>query len=123
MPGSVSATPEARAALEKIRAEHGPVMFHTSGGRVGGRSIPICLPISELRIGARDQLLGEIDGTPIYEMEDRDGGIVDCHAGDYVLDIGPGPSIGFSIPAAPGRRFTLHPAGPQSCAVPERFTS
>lgn len=114
MPDSVSATPEARAALQRIRAEHGPVMFHTSGGRVGGRSIPICLPQAELRLGARDHLLGEVDGTPIYDMEDRDGG-VPRQTGAYVLDVAAGPSIGFSIPAAPGKRFTLHPASVENC--------
>ncbi len=91
----ISATPEARDALARAVAEHGPVMFHTTGGRVGGRTFPICLPIDWLRIGARDHLLGEVEGAPIYEMEDREGG-AGCRAGAYVLDVAPGPSIGFS---------------------------
>ncbi|MFN0219079.1 MAG: DUF779 domain-containing protein [Hyphomicrobium sp.] len=102
---AISATPEALAALQRITAEHGPVMFHTSGGRVGGRSYPICLPREELRLGARDHLLGHIDGVPIYDMEDREG--FDGRSGDFVLDVVLGPSIGFSIDAGAGLRFSL----------------
>ena len=81
-------------------------MFHTSGGRVGGRQFPICLPADALRIGARDHLLGEIEGVPVYEMEDRENAVA-CRAASYVLDVAPGPPIGFSIAAGPGMRFTL----------------
>lgn len=115
MPDTISATPEARAALRQITAEYGPVMFHTSGGRTGGRNYPVCLPRQELRLGARDHLLGEVEGTPIYEMEDRDGG-TSCGADAYVLDVARGPALGFSYPASPGKRFTLSPAAIQSCA-------
>lgn len=104
----ISATPEASAALRRVVEEHGPLMFHTSGGRVGGRQYPICLPAAALRLGARDHLLGEVEGVPIYEMEDREGG-VRCGADGYVLDVAPGPAIGFSIAAAHGKRFTLMP--------------
>ena len=113
----LSATPEAKQALSRIAAEHGPVMFHTSGGRVGGRTYPICLPLKELRLGARDHLLGEFDGVPIYGMEDRDGGL-SCAGHAYVLDVVQGLSIGFSIVAAPGMRFTLREVAPSAtCAV------
>lgn len=111
----ISATPEARDALMRAVEAYGPVMFHTSGGRVGGRAFPICLPIDALRLGARDHLLGEVEGVPIYEMEDREGG-AQCRAPAYVLDVAAGPSIGFSIPAAPGKRFTLQPSAQTVCA-------
>lgn len=110
----ISATPEASAALRRARTEHGPLMFHTSGGRVGGRQYPICLPAETLRLGARDHLLGEVEGVPIYEMEDREGGIA-CRAEAYVLDVATGPAIGFSIGAAPGKRFVLMPVAENAC--------
>jgi len=113
-PAQISATPEARAALIHVVEQYGPVMFHTSGGRVGGRLFPICLPADALRLGARDHLLGEVEGVPVYEMEDREGGPT-CRAAAYVLDVGPGPSIGFSIVAAPGKRFTLLPTADRIC--------
>lgn len=112
----ISATPEARAALLRAVEDYGSVMFHTSGGRIGGRAFPICLPIDALRLGARDHLLGKVEGVPIYEMEDRDGGAT-CRAPAYVLDVAAGPSIGFSIPAAPGKRFTLQPLAEPACAA------
>lgn len=102
----IAATPEARQALKAAAERYGPVMFHTSGGRVGGRHFPICLPQGALRLGARDHLLGNVDGVPIYEMEERDGEAC-CRGTDYVLDVAIGPAIGFSIDAGPGKRFTL----------------
>ena len=113
-PVQISATPEAVAALRRAAEEHGPLMFHTSGGRVGGRQYPICLPQDALRLGARDHLLGDVEGVPVYEMDDREGGVT-CRAETYVLDIAPGPAIGFSIAAGPGKRFTLTPATEESC--------
>ncbi len=106
----IIATPEAKAALATLTAAFGPLMFHTSGGRVGGRTNPICLPAQELRLGARDHLLGEVEGVAIYQMEDRDGGVA-VTANQYTLDIAAGPSLGFSLPAGPGLRFTLTPDG------------
>ncbi len=111
---TISVTPEARAAIARAVEIHGPVMFHTSGGRVGGRHFPICLPADALRIGARDHLLGEVEGTLVYEMEDRDGA-PSCRSSAYVLDVAPGMSFGFSIEAAPGKRFTLREVGSRAC--------
>jgi uncharacterized protein (DUF779 family) len=59
-------------------------------------------------------LLGEVEGVPIYAMEDRESD-VPCQASDYILDVAPGPAIGFSLAAAPGKRFTLMPATGPSC--------
>ncbi len=112
---SISATQEACDALLRAAEEHGPLMFHTSGGRVGGRQYPICLPAHALRLGARDHLLGEVKGVPIYEMEDREGGVT-CRSQSYVLDVASGPAIGFSIAASPGKRFTLMPVAGEVCA-------
>jgi hypothetical protein len=111
---SISATQEACDALLRAGEEHGPLMFHTSGGRVGGRRYPICLPAHALRLGARDHLLGEVKGVPVYEMEDREGDVT-CRSQSYILDVAPGPAIGFSIAAAPGKRFTLMPVA-EVCA-------
>jgi uncharacterized protein len=124
---TITATPEAREAIVRLVAEHGPIMFHTSGGRMGGRSVPICIPADALRLGARDHLLGEVEGVQIYEMEDREGS-TRCGSSVYVLDVARGPAIGFSFAAAPGMRFTLNPkARPaeqhdDDCGAKERST-
>ncbi len=61
----VSATPEALALLAEIVADHGPVLFHQSGGCCDGSS-PMCYPAGEFLIGDRDVKMGEIGGMPFY---------------------------------------------------------
>jgi len=53
----VGITPEAAAVLRRLRAQHGPLMFHQSGGCCDG-SAPMCFPRSEFIIGDADVLLG-----------------------------------------------------------------
>ena len=53
----VLVTDEAAAVLRGLEAEHGPLLFHQSGGCCDGSS-PMCYPRGEFRIGARDVLLG-----------------------------------------------------------------
>jgi len=61
----VSATPAARALLAEIVADHGPVLFHQSGGCCDGSS-PMCYPRSDFIVGDRDVCLGEVAGAPVY---------------------------------------------------------
>ncbi len=61
----VLATDAACDLLAEIRADHGAVLFHQSGGCCDGSS-PMCYPVDDFRIGASDVKLGEIDGSPVY---------------------------------------------------------
>ena len=61
----VTATPAALALLAKIVTNHGPVMFHQSGGCCDGSS-PMCYPEGELLVGDHDVQLGQIGGMPFY---------------------------------------------------------
>ncbi|GAA2876548.1 hypothetical protein GGQ99_000281 [Aminobacter niigataensis] len=61
----VSATPEAFALLAEIIADHGPVLFHQSGGCCDGSS-PMCYPRSDFIVGDNDVLLGTVGETPVY---------------------------------------------------------
>lgn len=61
----VTATPAALALLSEIVADHGPVLFHQSGGCCDGSS-PMCYPAGEFRLSERDVRLGEIGGMPFY---------------------------------------------------------
>lgn len=61
----VTATPAALAFLAQLVAEHGPVLFHQSGGCCDGSS-PMCYPRDDFIIGDRDVKLGEVGGTPVY---------------------------------------------------------
>ncbi|TIR24250.1 MAG: DUF779 domain-containing protein [Mesorhizobium sp.] len=63
--GKVSATAAAKALLAEIIADHGPVLFHQSGGCCDGSS-PMCYARGEFMIGDNDVMLGEIGDTPVY---------------------------------------------------------
>lgn len=62
---TVTATPDALQLIGEIVADHGPVLFHQSGGCCDGSS-PMCYPLGDFRIGERDVKLGEIGGAPFY---------------------------------------------------------
>ena len=64
-PARVDATPAALTLLNAIRAEHGPVLFHQSGGCCDGSS-PMCYPQNDFIVGEQDVCLGMIDGVPVY---------------------------------------------------------
>ena len=62
----VVATEGALALIEKLKARHGPLMFHQSGGCCDG-SAANCYPLGEMTVtAARDVFLGEIGGCPFY---------------------------------------------------------
>jgi uncharacterized protein (DUF779 family) len=61
----VLATYAALELIDKLKAKHGPLMFHQSGGCCDGSS-PMCYPEHELLIGDSDKYLGDIGGCPFY---------------------------------------------------------
>jgi uncharacterized protein (DUF779 family) len=61
----VEATADALKLIEEIIADHGPVIFHQSGGCCDG-SAPMCYQQGDLIIADHDVLLGEIGGAPFY---------------------------------------------------------
>jgi uncharacterized protein (DUF779 family) len=97
----VSFTPAARAFLAEIVADHGPVMFHQSGGCCDGSS-PMCYPVGDLLLGDADVLLGEVDGAPFYI-----GGLQAKAWGDLelLIDVVPGRGGMFSLDNGRERRF------------------
>ena len=107
----VQATDAALALIRQLRADHGPLMFHQSGGCCDG-SAPMCYPQGEFHIGARDVLLGEIDGTPFYIGGDQ--WELWKHT-RLTLDAVPGRGAGFSLEAPEGMRFLIRS---DVCAVP-----
>ena len=58
----VAATPAALELIQTLAAEHGPIIFHQSGGCCDGSS-PMCYPKGDFLIGDQDVLLGEIGGA------------------------------------------------------------
>src|SRR5215212_629868 len=62
-PIRVGISSEAAALLRRLRARHGPLMFHQSGGCCAG-SAPMCYPRSEFIVGDADVLLGVLCDEP-----------------------------------------------------------
>jgi uncharacterized protein (DUF779 family) len=111
MKDKVTATPEALRLLAEIVADHGPVLFHQSGGCCDGSS-PMCYPRNEFIIGDNDVKLGEIGGSPFYI-----GGAqyeVWKHT-DLIIDVVPGRGGMFSLDNGREQRFLTRST---ICAVP-----
>ena len=65
IPEQVLATAAAVALIERLRAKHGALLFHQSGG-CGDGSAQMCYPQGDFIVGDRDVQLGEIAGAPFY---------------------------------------------------------
>jgi uncharacterized protein (DUF779 family) len=101
MPQRVIATPAAIALIERLRAGHGGLLFHQSGGCCDG-SAPMCYPAGEFRVGAQDVCLGEIGGCPFYIGAAQFA--YWAHT-QLIIDVVPGRGAGFSLEAPEGVRF------------------
>ena len=97
----VAITDEAEAVLRQLVAQHGPLLFHQSGGCCDG-SAPMCFPRGEFRVGARDVCLGEIGGTPFYIGAQQ---YELWQHTQLLIDVVPGRGSGFSLEAPLGVRF------------------
>ena len=101
MPRRVVASPEASALVRSLKAAHGPLIFHLSGGCCEG-SAPMCFHASGFRPGGQDILLGEIEDCPFY---------VGAAQFDYwaryqiIVDVTTSGGDSFSLEAADGVRF------------------
>ncbi len=61
----VIATPATLELIAQLKAEHGELMFHQSGGCCDNSAANCYLP-TDLTIGAYDVHLGDIGGVPFY---------------------------------------------------------
>lgn len=109
----VALTPEAVELLRKLWTQHGPLMFHQSGGCCDGSS-PMCFPAGEFLTADADVLLGRFDIS--------DGGGSDPMALEFwmsreqfnywshthlTVDVVQGRGSGFSVEAPEGKRFLI----------------
>ena len=97
----VSITPEAAALVRRLRATHGDLLFHQSGGCCDGSS-PMCYPKGEFRVGAQDVFLGTIEGSDFYIGRAQFEYWAHTH---LTIDVVPGRGGGFSLEAPEGVRF------------------
>ena len=99
----VDITDEAAALVARLVDQHGPLLFHQSGGCCDGSS-PMCYPRDEFRIGQRDVYLGEVAGTPFYMGADQFEYWSHTH---LLVDVVAGRGGGFSLEAPEGVRFLI----------------
>ena len=66
LPSRIATTPAADDLLRKLTTQHGPLMFHQSGGCCDG-SAPMCYKAGEFKVGGADVLLGELFIKDIVE--------------------------------------------------------
>ena len=105
----VAVTVQAAELLRRLRAEHGPLMFHQSGGCCDGSS-PMCYPDGEFLTGDADILLGEL---PVPGLDRSVPFWMSVSQYEYwkythlTVDIVPGRGGGFSLEAPEGMRFLI----------------
>lgn len=99
----VAITEAAAKLVEKLREEHGELLFHQSGGCCDGSS-PMCYPRGEFRVGSSDVLLGEVAGCPFYMSASQYEYWKHTH---LTVDVVPGRGSGFSLESPEGVRFLI----------------
>ncbi len=97
----VSITDEAKKIIEQLRAKHGDLVFHQSGGCCDG-SAPMCLEKGDLLIGLHDVCLGEIHGCKFYMASDQFEYYKSMH---IKIDVSKGSGSSFSLEIPLGIRF------------------
>ena len=97
----LSSTKETRDLLRELIKNHGPVVFHQSGGCCDG-SAPMCFPRKEFRVGSRDIFLGTICDQPFFIAADQ---YSYWEHTQLIIDVVPGRGGMFSIEGPSGKRF------------------
>jgi len=97
----VLATDAALDLIARLKAKHGPLMFHQSGGCCDGSS-PMCYPDGELLVGGGDVRLGEIGGCPFYMSAPQ---FEYWKHTQLTIDVVPGRGGMFSLEGPEGLRF------------------
>ncbi len=97
----VTITPNAAKVVEQLRAKHGELMFHQSGGCCDGSS-PMCYPKGEFIVGSSDVWMGEIADCDFFIAADQ---FEYWKHTELTIDVGPGRGASFSLEIPLGLRF------------------
>lgn len=103
IPVQVLATDAAFALIAKLRARHGDLMFHQSGGCCDGSS-PMCYPRGDFLTGDADIQIGTLAGTPFYMSRSQ---FEYWKHTQLILDVVPGRGGMFSLEGPEGVRFLI----------------
>ncbi len=94
-------TSRAREVIDRLRDQHGPLIFHQSGGCCDG-SAPMCFQDGDFLIGSRDLCLGEIHGCRFYMAPDQ---FEYYRNMEITIDVTEGRGSSFSLEIPLGLRF------------------
>ena len=108
LPRRVDLTGEAAELLRRLTTEHGPLMFHQSGGCCDGSS-PMCYPDGEFLLSNSDVHLGDLDisqdrPVPVWMSKAQFAYWEHTH---LTIDVVRGRGAGFSVEAPHGVRFLI----------------
>tara|TARA_Y100000815_G_scaffold256364_1_gene263947 strand:- start:354 stop:728 length:375 start_codon:yes stop_codon:yes gene_type:complete len=99
----VQATDAAKEVIDKLREQHGQLMFHQSGGCCDGSS-PMCFPKGELMLNENDIFLGTIHGCDFYMSNDQ---FEYWKHTQLTVDVTSGRGASFSLEIPLGVRFVI----------------
>ena len=100
----VAITDKAITVLNQLKAKHGNLIFHQSGGCCDGSS-PMILEEGDLYLDESDILLGQLDGVNYYMNQDQFDYWKHTH---LTVDITAGRGSSFSLEIPLGVRFIIH---------------
>ena len=109
-------TDAAASLVRDLAKQHGPLMFHQSGGCCDGSS-PMCYPVGMFVTGPSDVLLGSIEVGLDPSTELGAGQAVQVFMSEsqfeywkythLTIDVVPGRGAGFSVEGPTGMRFLI----------------
>lgn len=100
----VAITNKAIEVLNQLKAKHGKLIFHQSGGCCDGSS-PMVFEEGDMYLDDSDVLLGQLEGVSYYMNKDQ----FEYWKHTYLtVDVTPGRGSSFSLEIPLGLRFIIH---------------
>lgn len=99
----VLCTEAAATVIAQLQQQHGPLLFHQSGGCCDG-SQPMCFAVNEFLTGSSDIQLGTVCDCPFWMSRDQ---FEYWKHTELTLDIVPGRGSSFSLEIPLGLRFIV----------------
>lgn len=99
----IEITDKATDIVKQLKAKHGDLIFHQSGGCCDGSS-PMIFEKDEMYLDESDILLGEVEGVKFYMNQDQFEYWKHTH---LTIDITEGRGSSFSLEIPLGLRFII----------------
>lgn len=99
----VIVTDKAATLIRRLKDQHGPLMFHQSGGCCDG-SQPMCFAEGEFKTGSSDVCLTVVEGCRFFMSSDQ---FEYWKHTQLILDVTPGRGSSFSLEIPLGVRFYI----------------